>query len=164
MVVPIQRHSCPWMKRPVDNLFTRITPHITHLSVSLAASFCPSPLVQNGLPPCLLVDCVGTLHPANALPLPGDLPSAAPVLKPAEAAGAALTPTLRFSWLWNNWATTVDRKCNISLSPEEFEGWLKDSGDECRLPRSSNGFFFFYPGDSTAGKKILGSRQPNLSH
>lgn len=76
---------------------------VTHLSVSLAASFCPSPLVQNSLPPCLLVKCAGTLHPANALPLPGDLPSAALVLKPAEAAGAALTPTLpvtgRFSWL-----------------------------------------------------------------
>lgn len=150
----------------MENLFTPM-PRITHLSVSLAASFCPSPLVQNSLPPCLLVKCVGTLHPAYSLPLPGDLPSAAPVLKPAKAAGTALTPTLRvngrFSWLWNNWATTVDRKCNISLSPEEFEGWLKDSSDECRLPRSSN---VPPPGDSTTERRggNLGRRQPNLSY
>lgn len=154
------------MKRSVYNLSTQLMPKITHLSVSLAASFCPSPLVQNSLPLCLLEKCVGTLHPANALPLPDDLPSAAPVLKPAEAAGTAVTPALcvngRFSWLWNNWATTVDRKCNISLSPEEFGGWLKDSSDERRLPRSSNGFFSRWL-NNRKKKKNHGGRQPNIS-
>lgn len=154
------------MNRSVNTLFTQLMIIITHLSLSLAASFCPSPLVQNCLPSCLLVKCAGTLQSANALPLPGDLPSAAPVLKPAEAAGTALTPTLcvngRFSWLWNIWATTVDRKCNISLSQEEFEGWLKDSSDESRRPRSSNGFYSRWLNNRK--KKILEEGQPNTNY
>lgn len=83
----------------------RVNGNVTHFSAeeSLAASLWPSPLEQKSLTPCLLVRCGGALHPANAFPLPGDLPSKLTVLKQAEVAVAAATPTLhvigRFSWV-----------------------------------------------------------------
>lgn len=142
------------------NTSTQTTVNVTHFSESLAASFWPSPLEQKSLTPCLLVKCGGALHAANALPLPGDLPSKPAVLKLTEVAGAALTPTLpvngRFSWVWNNsLSATVDRKCNISIPSIRVSGRCNDStaewrkwelkgtvpDDERRLFRSSNGFF-----------------------
>lgn len=101
---------------------SQTTVNVTHFSAdeSLAASLWPSPLEQKPLAQCLLVKGWGALHPANALTPPGDLPSKLTVLKQAEVAGDAFTPTLpvngRFSWVWNNsLSATVDRKCNISI-------------------------------------------------
>lgn len=144
------------------NICPRTGANVTHFSAeeSLAASLCPSPLEQKPLTPCFLVKCCGALHPANAFPLPGDLPFEVAALKQAAVAGAAFTPTLpvngRFSWVWNNsLSAAVDRKCNISIPWRGLCGWSNYCENEWRnrenkrtvnpsesvgFSRSSNGF------------------------
>lgn len=86
------------------------------------------------------------------------------MLKQAEAAGAALMPTLpvhgRLSCVWNNsLSAAVERKCNISIPSKREdvgtrtkqngeEGEVQDAaaGDECRLLGRVT---VFSPGDST---------------